>query len=150
MLLVLKLTKHSVLAGADSRNLSFPLRRPGSQLQNQHPVSSQKQTERATQWVIPTMGYRKGNFSASWRDLKKWPDHDAFTSYFYIILPLACMLLFFFVLFLLILRRPNTQTKFSFLQNFLNAWSPSNNLKGKTVKHKGDQCQRGDAGSTRG
>lgn len=96
MLLVLKLTKHSVLAGADSRNLSFPLRRPGSQLQNQHPVSSQKQTERATQWVIPTMGYRKGNFSASWRDLKKWPDHDAFTSYFYIILPLACMLFFFF------------------------------------------------------
>lgn len=69
--ILLKLTKHSVLAGAVSRNLSFLLRRPGSQLQNQHPVSSQKLTKRATQWVIPSMGYRKGNFSAPWKGLKK-------------------------------------------------------------------------------
>lgn len=60
------------------------------------------------------------------------------------------VLLNFVLFFILILRGPNTQGKFSFLQTCLSSWGPSNDLKGKIVKHEGDQCQSGDAGSTRG
>lgn len=60
------------------------------------------------------------------------------------------VLLNFVLLFVWILRGPNTQSKFSFLQTSLSAWGPTKELKGKTMKHKGDQCHSGDEGSTVG
>lgn len=60
------------------------------------------------------------------------------------------VLLISFFFFVWILRGPNTQSKFSFLQTVLSAWGPTKDLKGETIKHKGDQCQSGNDGSTRG
>lgn len=60
------------------------------------------------------------------------------------------VLLNFVLFFVWILRGPNTQSKFSLLQTGLSAWGPTKDLKGKTMKQKGDQCQSGDEGSTSG
>lgn len=60
------------------------------------------------------------------------------------------VLLNFVLFFVWILRGPNTYGKFSFLQMSLNTGGLTEDLKGKTMKHKGDQCQSGDEESIRG